>query len=100
MKKNGINPKLMKVDGGMVQNNWFLQFLSNITRLVIIRPKDSETTALGAALIAGYGKGIYKSLPNFSKKLKISKKFSPKMAHKQRLKLLNGWIQAIRKTLI
>ena len=100
MKKNGINPKFMKVDGGMVQNNWFLQFLSNITRLVIIRPKDSETTALGAALIAGYGKGIYKSLPNFSKKLKISKKFSPKMAHKQRLKLLNGWIQAIRKTLI
>jgi len=55
---------------------------------------------LGAALIAGYGKGIYKSLPNLSKKLKISKKFSPKMAHKQRLKLLNGWIQAIRKTLI
>ena len=100
MKKNGINPKFMKVDGGMVQNNWFLQFLSNITRLVIIRPKDSETTALGAALIAGYGKGIYKSLPNLSKKLKISKKFSPKMAHKQRLKLLNGWIQAIRKTLI
>ena len=100
MKKNGINPKLMKVDGGMVQNNWFLQFLSNITRLVIIRPKNSETTALGAALIAGYGKGIYKSLPNLSKKLKISKKFSPKMAHKQRLKLLNGWIQAIRKTLI
>ena len=99
MKNDGINPSLMKVDGGMVKNNWFLQFLSNITKLDIIRPKVIETTALGAALIAGYGRGVYKSLPNISKKLKISKKFYPKMADKHRLKLLNGWTQAIRKTL-
>jgi len=54
---------------------------------------------LGAALIAGYGIGIYKSLSYMSKKLKYDKKFYPKMAHKKRFKLLNGWSQAIKKSL-
>ncbi len=99
MQKDGIKPLIVKVDGGMVQNNWLMQFISDVLNLPIYRPKVHETTALGAALIAGYGIGIYKSLSYMSKKLKYDKKFYPKMAHKKRFKLLNGWSQAIRKSL-
>ena len=99
MQKDGVKPLIVKVDGGMVQNNWLMQFISDVLNLPIYRPKVHETTALGAALIAGYGIGIYKSLSHMSKKLKYDKKFYPKMAHKKRFKLLNGWSQAIRKSL-
>ena len=99
MQKDGVKPLIVKVDGGMVQNNWLMQFISDVLNLPIYRPKVHETTALGAALIAGYGIGIYKSLSHISKKLKYDKKFYPKMAHKKRFKLLNGWSQAIRKSL-
>ena len=99
MQKDGVKPLIVKVDGGMVQNNWLMQFISDVLNLPIYRPKVHETTALGAALIAGYGIGIYKSLSYMSKKLKYDKKFYPKMAHKKRFKLLNGWSQAIRKSL-
>ena len=98
-KDSGIKINKIKVDGGMVQNNWLMHFLSDVLNLPIYRPKVHETTALGAALIAGYGIGIYKSLSYMSKKLKYDKKFYPKMAHKKRFKLLNGWSQAIRKSL-
>ncbi len=99
MQKDGVKPLIVKVDGGMVQNNWLMQFISDVLNLPIYRPKVHETTALGAALIAGYGIGIYKSLSYMSKKLKYDKKFYPKMAHKKRFKLLNGWSQAIRKSI-
>ena len=99
MRKDGLKPKVVKIDGGMVENNWFTQFLSNILGLKVFRPKVYETTALGAALIAGYGCGIFRSISDIKKKWKLERKFRPKMANKHRLKLLNGWSQAIRKTL-
>ena len=99
MQKDGLKPKVVKIDGGMVENNWFTQFLSNILGLKVFRPKVYETTALGAALIAGYGCGIFRSISDIKKKWKLERKFRPKMTNKHRLKLLNGWSQAIRKTL-
>ena len=99
MQKDGLKPKVVKIDGGMVENNWFNQFLSNILGLKVFRPKVYETTALGAALIAGYGCGIFRSISDIKKKWKLERKFRPKMTNKHRLKLLNGWSQAIRKTL-
>ena len=99
MQKDGLKPKVVKIDGGMVENNWFNQFLSNILGLKVFRPKVYETTALGVALIAGYGCGIFRSISDIKKKWKLERKFKPKMANKHRLKLLNGWSQAIRKTL-
>ena len=99
MRKDGLKPKVVKIDGGMVENNWFTQFLSNILGLKVFRPKVYETTALGAALIAGYGCGIFRSISDIKKKWKLERKFRPKMTNKHRLKLLNGWSQAIRKTL-
>jgi len=100
MSKDGIKPKDLKIDGGMVKNNWFSQFLSNILNLNVLRPKNQETTALGAALVAGYSIGVFKKLSDISRIWKIDKKFKPKMSQKNRLKLLNGWKHAIKKTLI
>ena len=100
MNNDGLKPKVVKVDGGMVSNNWFSQFLSDILGIKVIRPKISETTALGAALIAGYQIGLYNSLHSISKKWRIDRKFTPKMKKKQRIDLLKGWQQAIKRTLV
>ena len=100
MKNDGLKPNLVKVDGVMIKNNWFSQFLSNIIDTKIIRPKVQETTALGAAFMAGLKIGVYKSLSDISKNWKIDQKFTPKISKSDRTKLLKGWDQAIRKTLI
>ena len=100
MNKDGLKPKVVKVDGGMVSNKWFSQFLSDIVKIKVFRSKIHETTALGAAFIAGYQIGVFKSLSSISKKWKIDKKFSPKINKTSRSKLLKGWQQAINRTLV
>ena len=100
MRKDGLKPKIIKIDGGMVANNWFSQFLSNIIDTKVIRPKVKETTALGVAFMAGLKIGVYKSLSDISNYWKIDKKFTPKISKSYRTKLLKGWQQAIRKTLV
>ena len=100
MNNDGLKPKIVKIDGGMVSNNWFAQFLSDILDIKVLRPTISETTALGAALIAGYQIGLYNSLHSISKKWRINRKFTPKMKKKQRIDLLKGWQQAIKRTLV
>ncbi len=99
MKKDGLKPKIIKVDGGMVANNWFSQFLSDIIKLKVIRPKVLETTALGTALLAGYQIGEFKSLNEIKFKWKKNRVFTPKLNKSLRNNLLQGWRQAIRKTL-
>ena len=100
MNNDGLKPNVVKVDGGMVSNNWFSQFLSDILNIKVIRPKIKETTALGAAFVAGYYIGEFNSFKSISKKWKIDKRFNPKMKKSSRIKLLKGWEQAIKRTLI
>ena len=100
MKHDGLRPRLVKVDGGMVMNNWFSQFLSDIVNVGVLRPKVQETTALGAAFMAGLQIGIYRSLKDISKNWSLDKKFSPKMKNKKRVNLLKGWSKAVKRTLI
>ena len=99
MRKDGLNPKSVKVDGGMVSNNWFVQFLSEILKIKITRSKINETTALGAAYMAGYQNGIYRSLGDIKQNWKKDRDFKPKFNKSYRNKLLQGWQQAIKKTL-
>ena len=99
MKHDGLRPKLVKVDGGMVMNNWFSQFLSDIISIKVLRPKVQETTALGAAFMAGLQIGVYKSLKDISKNWHLDKNFNPKMKAKLRGNLVNGWQKAIKKSL-
>ena len=65
-------------------NNWFSQFLSDIVNVKVLRPKVQETTALGAAFMAGLKIGIYKFLKDISKNWHLDKKFSPKMKNYNR----------------
>ena len=99
MNKDGLKPSALKVDGGMVANNWFSQFLSNIINLKVTRPKILETTALGVALFAGYQAGEFKSLTQIKNIWKKDRIFHPKLNKSLRNNLLQGWKQAIRKTL-
>jgi len=100
MKHDGLRPKLVKVDGGMVMNNWFSQFLADIIGVKVLRPKVHETTALGAAFMAGLKIGVYKSLKDISKQWGVDKKFLPRVNKNNRNKLLKGWNTAIKRTLI
>ena len=100
MKGDGLKPKVIKIDGGMVKNNWFSQFLSSVLNITVYRSQNEETTALGAAFMAGLQIGIFKSLNDISKKWKLNKKFVPKIKNSERVKLLKGWSKTIRKTLL
>mgnify|MGYP001368353197 FL=1 len=99
MNKDGLKPRIVKIDGGMVANNWFSQFLSDTINLKVIRPKVLETTALGVALFAGYQVGEFKSLNQIKNIWQKDRAFSPKIKNSLRNQLLQGWKLAIRKTL-
>ena len=100
MKKDGLKPKVIKIDGGMVKNDWFAQFLAGVLNIKVYRSQTDETTALGAAFMAGLKIGVFKSLSDISKKWKLNRKFVPKLKSSERIELLKGWTQAIRRTLI
>ena len=100
MKSDGLKPTIIKVDGGMIKNNWFSQFLSDVLNIRVYRSYVGETTALGAAFVAGLKIGVYRSLNDITKSWKLDKKFNPKIKNKIRRDLIAGWSKAIRKTLI
>ena len=100
MKHDGLRPRIVKVDGGMVMNNWFSQFLSDVVNVKVLRPDVQETTAAGAAFMAGLKIGVYKSLKDISKNWHLNRKFSPKMKSINRKKLIQGWSKAIKRALI
>jgi len=100
MRKDGLKPKIVKVDGGMVANNWFSQFLSDIINLNVTRPKILETTALGVALFAGYQIGEFNSLNEIKLKWKKDRVFTPKLNKSMRNNLLNGWKISVERTLL
>ena len=100
MNKDGLKPKVVKIDGGMVVNNWFSQFLSDIIDLKIIRPKIQETTALGVALFAGYKVGVFKSLNQIKRLWRKDRDFKPNISRSLRNNLIKDWNLAIKKTLV
>ena len=100
MRKDGLKFKEIKIDGGMSMNDWFSQFLSDILNVRIKRPKIVESTALGAAFMAGLNIGTFKSLNDISKKKVITRKFNPKIDYRKRKILLNGWSNALKKAMI
>lgn len=99
MSDDGVNPEKIRVDGGMVANSWVCQFLSGVLDIQVERPKVMETTALGAAYLAGLQAGIYQSTDELSSMNQIDSRFDPQMAANQRDKLLKGWSSAIQSTL-
>jgi glycerol kinase len=92
----GIHIGELKVDGGACANNFLMQFQSGITDCEVYRPKCIETTALGAAYLAGLAVGYWKSLDDIRDNWAIDRVFSPEMDAKERHELLHGWHKAVR----
>lgn len=99
MAKDGVQAESLNVDGGMVANDWVCQFLADVLDKPVNRPKVMETTALGAAYLAGLKAGIYASTNDLLQHRKLDKHFSPNMQSSQREELLKGWQSAIQATL-
>ena len=87
----------LRVDGGMVINNWVVQELANILGVTVDRPQVTETTALGAAYLAGLQLGIFKDLDDIASHWACERTFAPEMAETQRDALYEGWLDAIRR---
>ncbi|WP_339033667.1 glycerol kinase GlpK [Spiroplasma endosymbiont of Cantharis rufa] len=90
-----IDIKSIKVDGGASKNNYLIQFQSDISESELIRPKNVETTAMGAAYLAGLAVGYWKDIDDIRKKWKVDKKVEPK---RDASKLIKGWKEAVSRT--
>ena len=90
---------ILRVDGGMTASDWTMQFLSDILGAPVDRPKVLETTAIGAAYLAGLQAGLLPAPDVFAKTWKREKRFSPKMDAAMRATKLDGWKEAVRKLL-
>ena len=95
----GVSLKSLKVDGGACANNLLLKFQADILGLSIIRPQCIETTALGAANLAGLAAGAFSSLDEIARLWQIECRFEPDISAEARKKLLVGWHKAVSKTL-
>jgi glycerol kinase len=100
LKKAGLKRlKRLKVDGGMVTDDWFCQRLADLTGLAVERPKVTETTALGAAYLAGLGAGLFKDLNDIAAHWALERRFRPRMKKRERDLLYRGWRQAVARIL-
>ncbi len=99
MAQDGVTPSTLRVDGGMVANRWLCQFLSDILDMTVDRPEVMETTALGAAYLAGLKAGIYSSLDDVTSQWQRNARFEPKMKSARRDCLLANWRTTVSKVL-
>ena len=90
--------KALKVDGGMVTNDWFCQRLADLTGLAVERPKVTETTALGAAYLAGLGAGLFSGQKDIAARWALDRSFKPALAKAERDRLYLGWKSAVART--
>ena len=97
MADDGMSPGVIRVDGGMVANDWFLQFLADILDTPVERPVNVESTVLGAAYLAAFGAGILKSSAQISKNWRCDSRFEPSMSADRRGQLLDGWQAAVSR---
>lgn len=97
---DGAAPASIRVDGGMVANDWLMQFLADVLALPVERPKIMETTALGAAFLAGLKAGLYSSTDDIAAIWARDARFEPRMASGARDELLRGWRKAVERTLM
>jgi glycerol kinase len=95
MAEDGIRPSVIRVDGGMVANDWFLQFLADILDIPVERPKNVESTALGAAYLAAWQTGIVDSAAAVARLWQRDALFEPVMNETTRARLLAGWQHAV-----
>jgi glycerol kinase len=103
MKKDwrgGAEDTVLRVDGGMVASDWTMQFLADILDAPVDRPEILETTALGAAWLAGMKAGVWPDMAGFAARWARDRRFEPQMDEATRAEKLAGWDLAVRRTLL
>ena len=98
MRNDGATLDTLRVDGGMVKNNWLNQYLSNVLNIPVQRPMQTETTALGAAYLAGLQTGVYGSIDDLSKQWQQEREYLPNMDADTRKIAMQGWTNAVKRT--
>ncbi|KYH29517.1 MULTISPECIES: glycerol kinase GlpK [Clostridium] len=95
---SGIKLQALKVDGGACANNFLMQFQADVLNTPVQRPEVIETTALGAAYLAGLAVGYWKDLDDICSSCKPSKTFTPNMEPEKREEIINGWHKAVERS--
>jgi glycerol kinase len=95
----GTSDTVLRVDGGMVASDWMLQRLADILDAPVDRPVVLETTALGAAWLAGSGAGVWPNQEGFAQSWRRERHFQPAMEAGERTRLVKGWRDAVTRTL-
>ncbi|MBQ4339617.1 MAG: glycerol kinase GlpK, partial [Firmicutes bacterium] len=98
-KESGIRVGSLKVDGGASENDFLMQFQADVAGIDIVRPVIRETTALGAAYLAGLSTGVWNSIDNISSSQKIDKVFVPEVSEEKKTEMVSKWKKAISRTL-
>ncbi|WP_318616197.1 glycerol kinase GlpK [Sporosarcina sp. YIM B06819] len=96
---SGITLKALRVDGGAVANNFLMQFQSDLLNVPVERPVINETTALGAAYLAGLAVGFWKDRSEIAKHWHLDQQFQPGMEQEVREEIYGGWQKAVRATM-
>jgi glycerol kinase len=96
---SGIELKELKVDGGASVSPFLMQFQADIMNVTVKRPKITETTALGAAYLAGLGAGLWKSRDEIASEWTIDKEFTPQMEERERSKRYSDWKRAVDRSM-
>lgn len=97
VEDSATNPAALRVDGGMSANNWLMQYLADIVGAPVDRPRTTETTALGAATLAGLQAGIHQSMADLSQQWQAERRFRPTLRKAERYRLLQGWEKAVSR---
>ncbi|MBH0230925.1 glycerol kinase GlpK [Halobacillus yeomjeoni] len=98
VEDSGIELKKLRVDGGAVKNNLLMQFQSDLLDVTVERPQVNETTALGAAYLAGLAVGFWESKDDIKKRWEVEREFDPTMDQKKKETLYKGWQKAVEAT--
>jgi glycerol kinase len=94
---SGIQLAALRVDGGMVANNWLLQFQADVLNVRVERPVVAETTALGAAYLAGLAVGYWSGLDDVRRNWALDRAFDPSLDEARRERLYLGWQRAVQR---
>ncbi|MMZ66117.1 Glycerol kinase [compost metagenome] len=90
---------MLKVDGGATKNNYLMQLQANILGIPVLRPRNIETTSLGAAFAAGLGAGLWRNIDELRKLWVLDKEFKPIWSKEKREKLYSGWRSAVKRAM-
>lgn len=96
-RDSGIRVKELRIDGGATRNDFLCQFQADVLGVPVVRPQITETTALGAAYLAGLAVGFWKDEREIASQWQVEKRFEPKMKRSERERLYQGWLEAVAR---